>query len=171
MKAKLLLIATALATLANAQDGILGTKGSNSPMLNSGASTGGSFLQMMVAVIVVVGLLKFVAPKLMAKFGGRMFTPVGSQIKIEESASFPGGNLYLVNVKDRSLLVGVTGTSIQTLADLGITPAPDPGPTFMEMIEVAHTSPEPELEIINHAVIEDRTMAQDALARLQRLMK
>jgi flagellar biogenesis protein FliO len=135
------LFATSFAALSAgsafaAPDGLLGTKGDSVSALQgpSGAG-GGSLLQMIIAVVVVFALMKFLLPKLMAKFGGKLATNIGSSIRIEESASFAGGTLYLVNVKDKTLLLGVNGSTISTLADLGPVNKPDPGPTFMEYLD------------------------------------
>jgi len=168
----------ALSSLALAEDGILGTKSDSVSALQGPASSGGSMLQMIIAVLVVFGLMKFFMPKLVAKFGGKLNTGVGSAIKIEESASFQGGNLYLVSVKDRSILIGVAGTNITTLADLGTAHKPNPGPTFMEYLDVADTAKaintEPILdaqEDLDFAVVETGSQAKDALERLQKLMR
>ena len=182
------LLALALSSsFAFGEDGILGTKGDASSALQGPTSTGGSLLQMIIAVLVVFGLMKFMLPKVMAKFGGKLNTGVGSAIKIEESASFQGGTLYLVSVKDRSLLLGVAGTSITTLADLGNANKPDPGPTFMDILDNAdekkafNTTPIVEVpiveaETIDYAVIETESQPRDpqameALQRLQKLMR
>jgi flagellar biogenesis protein FliO len=165
-------------SIAIAEDGLLGTKSDSGSALQGPASSGGSLLQMIIAVLVVFGLMKYFMPKLVAKFGGKLNTGIGSSIKIEESANFQGGTLYLVSVKDRSLLLGVAGTSITTLADLGHTNKPDPGPTFMEYLDVVddskavNTAPIQEVEEpITHAVIESGSQAKDALERLQKLMR
>ena len=174
-----ILLALALSSsFAFGEDGILGTKGDASSALQGPTSSGGSLLQMIIAVLVVFGLMKFMLPKVMAKFGGKLNTGVGSSIKIEESASFQGGTLYLVSVKDRSLLLGVAGTSITMLADLGNTNKPDPGPAFMDILDRAdetkafNTQPIVEAETIEYAVVETRDpQAMEALQRLQKLMR
>ena len=178
MNRLLALISLVLASsFALAADGLLGTKGDGTSALQGPTSSGGNLLQMIIAVLVVFGLMKFFLPKMVAKFGGRLNTNVGSAIKIEESASFQGGMLYLVSVKDRSLLLGVAGTSITTLADLGSINKPDLGPTFMEMLDVAdetkavNTEPIETVEAPEFAVVETGSQAQDALQRLQKLMR
>lgn len=165
-------------SLALADDGLLGTKGDGTSALQGPASSGGNLLQMIIAVLVVFGLMKYFLPKMVAKFGGKLNPGIGSAIKIEESASFQGGNLYLVSVKDRSILIGVAGTSITTLADLGSNNKPDPGPTFMEYLDVAdttkavNTQPIVEIEEVpEFAVVETGSQAKDALERLQKLMR
>ena len=166
-----------VAASAWADDGLLGTKGDTASALQGPTSSGGSLLQMIIAVLVVFGLMKFFLPKMIAKFGGKLNTGIGSSIKIEESASFQGGTLYLVSVKDRSLLLGVAGTSITTLADLGSANNPNPGPTFLEILDVAdetnaiNTEPIEELTAPEFAVVETGSQAKDALQRLQKLMR
>ncbi len=166
------------ASFVNADDGILGTKNDAVSPLQGPASSGGSLLQMIIAVIVVFGLMKYFLPKLVAKFGGKLNPGIGSSINIEESATFQGGMLYLVSVKDRSLLIGVAGTCITTLADLGSANKPNPGPTFMEYLDVAdeskaiNTTPTSEsVETPEFAVVESGIQAKDALERLQKLMR
>ena len=164
-------------TFALADDGLLGTKGDGASALQGPTSSGGSLLQMIIAVLVVFGLMKFFLPKMVAKFGGKLNPGIGSSIKIEETASFQGGTLYLVSVKDRSLLLGVAGTSITTLADLGIASKPNPGPTFMEYLDVAddtkaiNTEPIEIAETPEYAVVETGSEAKNALQRLQKLMR
>ncbi len=172
------LVLALCASSAYAADGILGTKSDAVSPLQGPASSGGSLLQMIIAVLVVFGLMKYFIPKLVAKFGGKLNSGIGSSINIEESATFQGGMLYLVSVKDRSLLIGVAGTSITTLADLGSTNKPNPGPTFMEYLDVADDSKavntvpilEPD-EVIEFAIVDNGTQAKDALERLQKLMR
>jgi len=164
-------------------EGMLGTKGDSASALQNSAGAGGNLLQMIIAVIVVFGLMKFLLPKMMRKFGGKLATGVGSSIKIEESASFAGGTLYVVNVKDKSLLLGVSGTTITTLADLGPVNRPNPGPTFMEYLESTDGSKAvvtempvvevaPTIELSEElAVVETDGEAKVALERLQKLMR
>jgi flagellar biogenesis protein FliO len=173
-----LLLLVLCSSFALADDGMLGTKGDGASALQGPTSSGGSLLQMIIAVLVVFGLMKYFLPKMISKFGGKLNPGLGSSIKIEESASFQGGTLYLVSVKDRSLLLGVSGTNISTLADLGSSNKPDLGPTFMEILDVADESKavnsEPIVdaeEIPTHAVIETGSQAKDALERIQKLMR
>ncbi len=166
----------ALAACAMAEDGLLGTKADSVSALQNSSGAGGNLLQMIIAVVVVFALMKWLLPKMMGKFGGRLSTGVGSSIKIEESASFAGGTLYVVNVKDKSLLLGVTGTTITTLADLGTAVKNDPGPTFMEMVESTDGSKAivTEFAVVEAPLAEEELPvndAQSALDRLQRLMK
>src|SRR3954466_16408318 len=96
--------------LAVAGDGFLGTKAS--PVVGGmQADTGGvgfmPFMQMMIALAIVLVLLKFVMPKLVTKLNKKIVTKVGSEIHIEESAAFAGGSLYIVRAKSKTLLLSV----------------------------------------------------------------
>jgi len=125
-------------TLALAGEGILGTKPSPGVVAaGPGQGTPGFFnlLQMLVAVGIVLAIIKFVMPKLVSKMGGKLTTKVAGGIQIEESANFAGGSLYVVTVRNKSLLLGVSGAQMNCLADLGPVNKPDPGPTFMELVE------------------------------------
>jgi flagellar biogenesis protein FliO len=90
---------------------------------------------MVVAVVIVFALIKWALPKLLSKISGRLTTGLNSQIRLEESASFPGGTLQVVTVRGRVLLLGLGGGNICTLADLGPAIVNDPGPTFSEYLE------------------------------------
>jgi hypothetical protein len=118
--------------------GVLGTKTESIP--SAGGSGAGlmPFFQLLVAVGIVFALLRFVAPKLLAKFNKRLVTTGG--IQIEESAAFAGGNLYVVTARGKSLLLSVSSGGVACLADLTTaTPeAPKEEPvTFMEILERA----------------------------------
>ncbi len=160
------------ATLAVAQEGMLGTKAESATQFTPSTSSGGGLLQMVLAVIVVMVLMKLFLPKMMAKYGSKLSTGLNSAIKVEESASFAGGSIHLVTVKGRTLLLGSTPTTISTLADLGEAPKNDPGQTFMEMLEVA-----PEREFPNPPSMDQMRAAisvaeeNEAAAALQRLNK
>jgi hypothetical protein len=152
---------------------------------------------MILALVIVLGAMKFVLPKLMspkllAKLGGKFSTGLNSEIKIEESASFPGGNLHLVTIRGRSLLLGTTASSITTLADLGMKPENNPGDAFMDILDraVVNDTYIPEPTPTNLTMLDDsgevergsedsafesdlveNTEATMALRRLSRLMK
>jgi flagellar biogenesis protein FliO len=171
-----------LAANACSQSGMLGTKSDSNPALQASQTSGGGWIQMIIALVLVLGIMKFLLPRLvsskvMTKLGGKLTSGVGSEIKIEETASFPGGNLHLVTVKGRSLLLGTTPTSITTLADLGMKPINNPGDAFMDILDRAVVQPnfEPEMSIgeisEEEIVLQPTESASDALARLSRLMK
>jgi flagellar biogenesis protein FliO len=178
-------------SLALAGEGMLGTKGDTTSTYQPTSGSGGSFFQMIFALLIVLGVMRFLLPKLfsakvLAKFGGKLTTGLNSSIKIEESATFPGGALHLVTVKGRMLLVGSTATTINTLADLGNEQKNDPGPTFLEFLDVADRredlsfgtpSEVPTTAASNTAVVQAETTSQAdgparaALERLQQLMR
>lgn len=142
-----------------AGEGFLGTKASPvaGPM---SADTGGvgfmSFLQMIVALAIVVVLLKLVLPKVAGRLSKRIVTKTGSTIQIEESAAFAAGSLYIVRAKSKTLLLCASGQGVSCLADLTETvPTMEPK-SFQEIID-AELSPE-------KAVVE-----ADARASLRRL--
>ena len=75
-------------------------------------------VQMFVALLIVGALLKWVLPKVIAKFGKRLSSPIGSTIEVQESSSFGAGQLQIVKVRDRTLLLCVTAQAVSCLADL-----------------------------------------------------
>ncbi|MBS1723223.1 MAG: flagellar biosynthetic protein FliO [Armatimonadetes bacterium] len=111
-------------------------------------------IQMVLAVGIVAALLKWVLPKAIGKFGKRLTTPVGSGIQIEESANFGAGQLQVVSVRGKTLLIAVTAQGASCLADLSETRVPDkPEPdAFFDILDKADpakavvTTPEPEEE-------------------------
>lgn len=136
-------LAPALLLLASASafagEGLLGTKTSapiSSMDAGSGPSAGGSLVQTVLAVIVVGALLKFALPALMKRFGAPLSASSGHNLKIEESAGFPGGHLHVVRAGGKRLLVGTTSGSVALLSDLTEAPAADV-PLFSEMVESA----------------------------------
>lgn len=133
---------TALAALAQAGEGILGTKADPVTMGRSGGPGMGvlPLLQMAVAVAVVFLLLKFVVPKAVTKFGKGLKTPASGGIKIEEAAQFAGGTLNVVSVRGRTLLLSVGTQGVSCLADLTEPNRPTELPTFQEMVDSASTS-------------------------------
>jgi len=107
--------------------------------ISAPASTGGvglgPMLQMLVALGIVLLLLKTVMPKVLKKFGKKLVTKLDGGIQIEESANFPGGTLYVVKARKRTLLISVAASGVTSLADLT---EPDPlenEPTFQELVE------------------------------------
>ncbi|MEQ1823938.1 MAG: hypothetical protein ABL949_15630 [Fimbriimonadaceae bacterium] len=134
-------------------------------------STGpGPFIQMLLALGVVLLILKFALPKLAGKLHKKIVTPLNSTLKVEESAQFAGGALYVVSAKNKSMLLSVSNTGVQYLADLTDPhPLPEP-PLFMEVLHKEVERPEmPVMAIVNEDSA-DRHKAQEALARLARLV-
>lgn len=120
---------------------------------------------MVLALVIVGGLLKWVLPKAIAKLGKRITGPVGSTIQIEESASFGAGQLQIVTVRGKTLLLCVTSQGVSNLADL--TPSPLPlaadEPAFVDILESA----DPSKAIVTGAVTaDDEDMSVDDAMRL-----
>jgi hypothetical protein len=131
----------------------------------------GPLLQMMIALGIVLGLLKVVLPKVAAKFGKRIVTGLNSPINIEESAAFAGGNLYVVSVRGKTLLLSASQAGVNCLADL-TTPGPvKDEPTFGEILEVQQATPAPAMALIEAPDVEpvEDDSVQAALDRLSRL--
>ncbi|MEQ1933131.1 MAG: hypothetical protein ABL962_04535 [Fimbriimonadaceae bacterium] len=161
------LILVFLPGLASAQS--LGTKADFAG--KTATSTGpGPFIQMILALGVVLLLLKFALPKLAGKLHKKIVTPLNSSLKIEESAQFAGGALYVVSARNKAMLLSVSSTGVQYLADLTDgQPKPEP-PLFMEVLQQEVERPEvPVMAIVNDDNI-DRHRAQEALSRLARLV-
>ncbi len=99
------------------------------------ASGFGPLLNVLLALGIVYGLLRFAMPKLVSRMNRRLAAQVGSDIRIEESATFAGGSLYVVSARGKSLLLSVSTQGVQCLADLTAeTPAPEPL-TFGDFVE------------------------------------
>jgi hypothetical protein len=133
-------------------------------------ASGVPVLQMFVSLAIVLGLLKFVLPKIATKLNKKLVTPLDSAIKIEESAHFAGGTLYIVSARGKSLMLSVSTAGVQCLADLTEANKPAPEPLFMEVLkqEVDHPTG-PAMALVNEEPI-NRKAAEEALARLERLV-
>ncbi len=170
-RALLALIFFPAAALAN--DGILGTRagGGISASSNQGSPVGAMPLVQMVIALAIVGfLVRWALPKVLTKVNKKIVTNMGSAIRIEESAAFAGGNLYVVQAKSKTLLLSVSTAGVSCLADItDSTPNPlDNLPTFHEMVESAPGTPPMavvEVEVPTKAPNE----IEEALARLRRL--
>lgn len=120
MKALLGLGIWTLAALAKAEVD-LGVKSDviASPVRGSQPIVSGmDLLRLVISLVVVLALVKFVLPKLLGKFGGRLSTTAGSSIRVEESAHFASGQLYVVSVRSRTLLLSAGTHGVRCLADL-----------------------------------------------------
>jgi flagellar biogenesis protein FliO len=115
MRREFSFLALALASMASADP--LGTR--TSPASYDASPVGfGPVVQMLFALALVGAGIKFALPALMKRFGGRISTQANGTIRIEESAAFPGGRLYVVEARGRTLLLGATGQNVSCLADL-----------------------------------------------------
>jgi flagellar biogenesis protein FliO len=175
MRSSFTLVAGFVSACAFAGDGFMGTKASP-PVGPMQADTGGvgfmSFLQMMIALAIVLVLLKFVMPKLVTKLNTKIVTKVGSEIHIQESAAFAGGSLYIVQAKSKSLLLSVTSTGVSCLADLTSSTEQQELPTFQEIVDKEVEGPLQPFAVVEandpmHQ--EDPKQITEALARLKRL--
>jgi flagellar biogenesis protein FliO len=133
--------------LAVAGEGPLGTRSDTVSTSFSNSSTGGAMplVQMGIALAIVYGLLKWALPRLAGKVGKKLVTNINGGIKVEESASFAGGSLYVVHARKKTLLLCVGTQGVQCLADLTEPDPMDSKQTFREMVEEAEqgeTSPE-----------------------------
>ncbi len=132
-----------LAGSAYAGDGILGTKASPTTGGVTPDSSGVGFMpfmQMILALGVVLLLLKFVMPKLVTKLNKKIVSKDGSSLQIEESAAFAGGSLYIVRAKGKTLLLSASNTGVSCLADLTGSAAPEL-PSFQEIVEKEQSGP------------------------------
>ena len=115
MRGALIPFASSLAALSAADP--LGTR--PSPAAFDASPVGiGPVVQLLVALGLVGAGIKFALPWIVRRFGGRLSTEIGGTIRIEESAAFPGGRLYVVEARGRTLLLGTTPQSVNCLADL-----------------------------------------------------
>ena len=97
----------------------------------------GSLFNVLIALGIVYGLLRFAMPKIMARMNKRLVTSTGSAIRVEESASFAGGSLFVVSARGKTLLLSVSSQGVQNLADLTeIKPSAEPQ-TFSEIVDKA----------------------------------
>lgn len=159
---------------SSAQGGTLGTK--KDVLVGSGASGstaglgGMQLLQMIVAIAIVVGLLKWLLPKVLLRLNKRIGTGVGSSIEIEESATFAGGNLIVVKARGKTLLLCVSNSGVSCLADLtAAAPTPDP-PAFFELLDEASASePVPRQAVVESEPAVSASEIEAALGRLARL--
>lgn len=146
----------------------LGTK--KDVLVSSGAPAGVPMLQMFLSLAIVLGILKFVLPKIAGKLNKKLVTPLNSGIQIEESAHFAGGTLYIVRARSKTLLLSVGTTGVQCLTDLTEPEKSAPEPLFMEVLKEEVERPSsPAMAIVNEEPI-DRKRAEEALARLERLV-
>ncbi len=173
MRFDLVAAALVLGTLAQAQDKAAPvTKPDISLPKGESLAPGFGFapmLQMAVAVILVVVALKFLLPKLMPMLSRRMTTGLNSSIRIEESAAFAGGNLYVVTARDRTLLVAIGSQGATCLADLTPNAQEPDKKAFFEMVDEAMKAPKPQAAPARAAVELDPEIARERLERLKRL--
>ncbi len=155
-----------------------GTKPSTpaQPPAQSGSAVSGlQMLQMLIALGIVGVLLKFGIPKLIGKWGKRLSPGADSTIDVLETAAFGAGQVQVVKVRGRTLLLGITAQNVTCLADL--TEHEDARqheePAFFEMLDEASDEPAYEIEerptkaviempVEEEAVIEEEPVSDSA---------
>lgn len=147
MRGVFLLLASAFFSFASAAPvDPLGTRPSPSSFDSSPVGIG-PVVQLLLALALVGAGIKFVLPMLMKRFGGRISTQTNGSIRIEESAAFAGGKLYVIEARGRTLLLGATAQNVTCLADLTVNdftealaqaespiPAPAPAPSTLDQL-------------------------------------
>lgn len=124
----------------------LGTR--SDPIGATGATAatpnGMPIVQLVIALAVVLALVKWILPKILTRVSKKIVTGIGSQIRIEESAAFAGGNLYIVQAKGKSLLLSVSQQGVQCLADLTEESIPTTiaEPEFEQLLAAAPAIPD-----------------------------
>lgn len=152
------------------QAGYLGTKvgGSSPETAAQSSSVGpGAFIQMVLALGIVLLLLKLVLPKVAGKLNKRLTPSSSSLLSVEETASFAGGNLYIVKARQKTLLLSATSSGVTCLADLteGST---EPAPTFEEIVQAAEPLKPEQMQTEEQAPADPIAAA---LQRIERLSK
>lgn len=117
------------------------------PPTSASPVSGLQMLQMLIALGIVGVLLKFGIPKLIGKWGKRLSPGADSTIDVLETAAFGAGQVQVVKVRGRTLLLGITAQNVSCLADL--TEHEDARaneePAFFEMLD-QHTEEEDEID-------------------------
>ena len=171
MRALVLITALALACLSHAQKADIVAP--NSTPFQPGAGVGiAQIAQMVLALAIVIGALKFVLPRLAPMLSKKLNTNLSSTIKIEETATFAGGNLYVVTARSKTILLSCSQSGVQYLADLSEENPKPEEPAFFELVDQAQTRP-----IRAAAWLEETPQPepkpeklQEALRRLERLV-
>ena len=116
--------------------GFPGAKPDPASNFSQGSGGGmGALFNVLLALGIVYGLLRYAMPKVLARMNKRLVTGTGSAIRVEESASFAGGSLYVVSARGKTILLSVGAQGVRFLADLTEAPkAPEP-PSFGDLVE------------------------------------
>jgi hypothetical protein len=93
-------------------------------------------LQLALAVGVIALFLKVWLPKWISRWNRGISATPGGGIKVEESATFAGGTLYVVKVRSKTLLLSCGSNGVACLADIS-DPAPQhSGPAaFVDLLD------------------------------------
>lgn len=129
-----------LACLGHAKDALSGMKDDVISTSSTAPSGPSPLLNLGLVVGVLFVLIKFVLPKVLLRFTNRLSTGLGSEIKVEESATIGTGGAYVVQVRGRTLLIGASSTGgLSLLCDLTTT----------------QEEPQAFFEMLDHAVVEE----------------
>lgn len=155
-----------------------GFPGAKPDLVNSSSQSGGggigALFNVLLALGIVYGLLRYAMPKVMSRLNKRLVTGTGSAIRIEESASFAGGSLYVVSARGKSLLLSVGAQGVRCLADLTETAKAAEAPSFGDMVERELVSTHEKRQAINENVSWEASTDPEwsaALARLERISR
>lgn len=169
------LLAACAPLLATAQSVLNSTKGELGGSSPATQTPGVPVLQTILAVAVVIGLLKVVLPKLMPHLAKtKVQTSLGSSIQVQETATMASGQLMVVAVRGRTLLIGQTTGSMTLIADLTESEAKaNEEPAFFELVDKAPGTM-PAYAVIEEAAPAakpiDRVAVANRLSRLQKLI-
>lgn len=156
MKKLTLLFAGLMPLLASAQEVVVDTANEvlGKPDIIQPAESGPiisfvDILKLAMAVAVVALIMKFALPAVMRKMGGKLSPGVGSSIKVEESATIANGQLYVVSVRGKTLLLAAATSGVSLLSDLTesneeIEAEMKAKPAFFEVLDNAAKSEEGE---------------------------
>lgn len=151
-----LLSCTVLSQPLGTKKDVVATATNTSPIVQPG-----DLFQMVIALVIVGALVKWVLPKMVTKLSRRVSTPLGSSIRVEETATIGANQLQVVTVRGRTLLLGLTTTGVNCLADLTEpTKAPEQ-PAFFEVLDAA----DPSKAVVTEAAepANDEMSMQDAM--------
>lgn len=110
-------------------------------------------VQMAIALGVVLFLLKFILPRIVGKMNKKLITSATSMLKVEESATFAGGTLYIVRARSKTLLLSVSTQGVNCLADITEEDAkPEEKTAFEEIIDSAPGDRLPDTAVIEQAL-------------------
>ena len=128
------------ASLALAQGAALGTKPDialKTPQQPGPIIGGWDLAQMLVALGIVFVLLKWALPKVAARMNRKLVAGSDGSIRVEESASFGGGNLQIVTARGKTLLICVSQSGVSCLANLTEDGGSSDEKAFFEIVDEA----------------------------------
>ena len=134
----------------DASNGISGLRDDPIPPFSgtSGSIGIGPLFQMLLALGIVVALIKFAIPKLLKRVAKKKVSEVLPAINVIETATVGAGQIHIIDVRGRTLLLGSTAQSLSLVADLTdeastatgfptfsmTSPYDTPGTSFDEML-------------------------------------